>query len=65
MPNSDPNRRPTDVCGASAEAYADVVDAMDNMVSAWKPLLCRAYHREFAAPFTVTPIGGSEIKQPE
>ena len=45
------------------EAYAEVVDALEDMVSGWRPLLCRAYHREFLAPYTVSKIGGSDIKR--
>ena len=45
------------------EAYAVVVDALEDMVNGWRPLLCRAYHREFLAPYTVSKIGGSDIKQ--
>ena len=46
----------------SVEAYANVVGAIDSMVGSWRPLLCRACHRECIVPFTATQIGGSEIK---
>lgn len=47
----------------SASAYNAVVKAMDRMVNAWKPTVCKFYtEREFVAPYTMVKIGSTEIK---
>jgi hypothetical protein len=47
----------------SGPAYTAVVKAMDGMVKAWKPTVCKFYsEREFLAPYTMVKIGSNEIK---
>ena len=47
----------------SGPAYNAVIKAMDRMVNAWKPTVCKFYtEREFLAPYTMVKIGSTEIK---